>query len=949
MIRNPFTASSRRRGFALLITIVLVAFLVLILVGLATFTRVETQVASNAEALGKARQSALTGLNIAIAKLQRYAGPDASVTARSDFSNGAPLITNNPHITGVWDTTAAGNNPVAWLVSGNESDPADDSVKNQYPGGAVSDPYDTSAANAWVFLAYDNSVGAANAANRIKVAPQSIQVAKSSVPGFDSASAGNVSIGHYAYWVGDEGTKASIGAAPANLASLNYNNSASNGDNWSASPTGDELRARLDQFFQPYHRLDQFFGGLTYPAVAASLRKVGTLEQFRFVVPTAQYNTYLASFHDITPLARGVISRTDAGNAPGAARLRVDWSSSSVAAGNSVTKSYLLQRPSASTAYVSTYPILGRNPVANYWVGPVLSEAGIFFGLDSNGSQLQLNMLITAELWNPYAATLDMGSNTLSVRVRMGGALTFTATDSGVSPTNQHTITVPAGQVFTANIPAAPNLNAGQIVRFQTNASGAFAVGDGELSDTGLGSGATVNPPLTALNVPASGTITIELFENGTGTILQTFLVKNIAGGAVSSPALGDVHAGYGYELRRDLRVWTDPFLAAAVGIGDPHDPRAANFDQADPAGNPFEPLDSGNWASLAATNTDYVAVGNGPPFVVSNPGVILFDLPRQEVTSLAQLRHMPGSKPYAISAGNGIWNTHYVSTVPMDNTLNWDYRTQARPNPYIEVYEPPQVPSGEFDTAVNKLTSLRDPNNSARYQLIRGAFNINSTSVKAWSTLLGASLANWQSNNGPAQNLSGAFFRTPHGAQVLGSANVVPSGSLNDTNTLTAVGRQLTAAEINTLAQQIVTALKANPLNRPFYSLNEFASSNVLTTAIAGANLNNGLTPENRFTAGAITPGDILAAIAPFMSARSDTFKIRAYGDTANPVTGEVNGRVWCEAIVQRVPDLCPAPGHDDAASEDVATVRDADPSQFIFGRKFQIVSFRWLNSDDL
>ena len=45
-----------RGGFALLITVTLLAFLVLLLVSLATLTRVETQVAGNTQQVGKARQ-----------------------------------------------------------------------------------------------------------------------------------------------------------------------------------------------------------------------------------------------------------------------------------------------------------------------------------------------------------------------------------------------------------------------------------------------------------------------------------------------------------------------------------------------------------------------------------------------------------------------------------------------------------------------------------------------------------------------------------------------------------------------------------------------------------------------------------------------------------------------------------------------------------------------------
>lgn len=79
-------APQSRRGFALLITITLVAFLVLILVALATFTRVETQVASNAQKANLARQNALMALNIALGQLQAAAGPDQRVTAIADLA-----------------------------------------------------------------------------------------------------------------------------------------------------------------------------------------------------------------------------------------------------------------------------------------------------------------------------------------------------------------------------------------------------------------------------------------------------------------------------------------------------------------------------------------------------------------------------------------------------------------------------------------------------------------------------------------------------------------------------------------------------------------------------------------------------------------------------------------------------------------------------------------------
>ena len=96
-------AKTRSKGFALLITIMLLAFLVLLLVSLATLTRVETQVASNNQQLAQARQNAMMALNIAIGQLQQYAGPDQRTTARLDMDLAlANTVTASGRWTGVY-------------------------------------------------------------------------------------------------------------------------------------------------------------------------------------------------------------------------------------------------------------------------------------------------------------------------------------------------------------------------------------------------------------------------------------------------------------------------------------------------------------------------------------------------------------------------------------------------------------------------------------------------------------------------------------------------------------------------------------------------------------------------------------------------------------------------------------------------------------------------------
>jgi hypothetical protein len=90
------------------------------------------------------------------------------------------------------------------------------------------------------------------------------------------------------------------------------------------------------------------------------------------------------------------------------------------------------------------------------------------------------------------------------------------------------------------------------------------------------------------------------------------------------------------------------------------------------------------------------------------------------------------------------------------------------------------------------------------------------------------------------------------------------------------------------------------------------------------------------------ITQADILAKIGAGLTARSDTFTIRTYGETVNPATGDIIGRAWCEAVVQRVPEYV------EDTVDAWATPTSGSDSQ-TFGRKFKIISFRWLSPSDI
>jgi hypothetical protein len=72
----------------------------------------------------------------------------------------------------------------------------------------------------------------------------------------------------------------------------------------------------------------------------------------------------------------------------------------------------------------------------------------------------------------------------------------------------------------------------------------------------------------------------------------------------------------------------------------------------------------------------------------------------------------------------------------------------------------------------------------------------------------------------------------------------------------------------------------------------------------------------------------------------RSDTFRIRTYGEVLDPVTGESEGKAWLEAIVQRTP----VPVVARSGSPDEPETVSSD-----LGRRYRIVKVNWLDEDQI
>ena len=190
-----------KAGFALIISLSLMAFVLLLVLSINTLVIVEQKAADIAKQNLSARQNALTGLQIAIGELQQQLGPDQRATASADILD----ITNNPY-TLVWhsdeDKTWDSINK-EWTTSGNIT---------QYPLVSVNpSKLDTLINNSGFFdeSALNNpgspAVGLMTITNPITGALRSLKAEKRPLVNTSGAT-----IGNYAWVAQDESLKANL-------------------------------------------------------------------------------------------------------------------------------------------------------------------------------------------------------------------------------------------------------------------------------------------------------------------------------------------------------------------------------------------------------------------------------------------------------------------------------------------------------------------------------------------------------------------------------------------------------------------------------------------------------------------------------------------------------------------------------------------------------------------
>jgi hypothetical protein len=402
---------------------------------------------------------------------------------------------------------------------------------------------------------------------------------------------------------------------------------------------------------------------------------------------------------------------------------------------------------------------------------------------------------------------------------------------------------------------------------------------------------------------------------------------------------------------------------------------------------------------------------------------VIIYDVPRSPLVSIGQFQHAQLSR-YNFEPGfvvgnsyanpriplrstsnpnfNGIgglnvtdvsfdmnrklWDSYFFSTMAPDyvngSGTSWDRffdgkqlqaGTKTLPNPRM-IFAPDRG-----DTTIDNILTTsgdRAPEAIATRIMIKGAFNINSTSKNAWKTVLasmGASqlpvihpqtgVVTWQN---PA---SARFHRFGH---VL-TSQAYARGASGDGDAFWQGWRRPSDAEIEQLAQEIANEVKARG---PFRSLAEFVNRHPQSSTVAhqqkgalqaaldrtlnanlpasvgkmatqppGSQFSNATSNENTAVGSAayVLQGDVLQSLAPILQARSDYFKIRACGEALDN-NGNVIARAWCEGMVQRYANYIDS---RDASFRTPAEF--TSPTNRAFGRRYQMIAFRWLNQSEI
>ena len=316
-----------------------------------------------------------------------------------------------------------------------------------------------------------------------------------------------------------------------------------------------------------------------------------------------------------------------------------------------------------------------------------------------------------------------------------------------------------------------------------------------------------------------------------------------------------------------------------------------------------------------------------------------------------------------------------------------------AQASPVMEAYVPAGKTAEEIVIELTPTSTNHDVYKKiAAYCLQKGSFNVNCTDANAWGRFLRRSLdgVSIKFTDGSADS-RGGYIGFPS------SSSPTPTVGTSARQTWSGWSRLVLRGQINNLANNFALQVKKRG---PFMSVSDFVNRKVGGSTVTGAHykgavqaavdtmdLNDkveqdvytpvllpGTSPpspnysntnyfattggSNRRStdgiAGSNTQANVLRALAPRLSARSDTFRIRAYGEVRDS-SDNIIAMAMCEALVQRLPEYVdPDTNEDynepwDEYDPDAPVNETLNATNQKYGRRFEIRSFRWLDESEI
>ncbi|MEO8617048.1 MAG: hypothetical protein ABI600_18050 [Luteolibacter sp.] len=345
-------------------------------------------------------------------------------------------------------------------------------------------------------------------------------------------------------------------------------------------------------------------------------------------------------------------------------------------------------------------------------------------------------------------------------------------------------------------------------------------------------------------------------------------------------------------------------------------------------------------------------------------------------------------------------FDDYFVSSIAPETT-DWSGSTIKRPLKTVYQEHLPDamgkrtpLPNAQYlpSARANKEDITADTRHTtiASKLEVDGMFNVNSTSVDAWTSVL----SHARDVNMALFKDSGVSLETNAKGHPLPHTTVagVFSENLNDRK-IFAEPKRLSDAQIKSFANEIVKQIRQRG---PALSLSEFVNRqltidtdpNALAGTIQAAldTLRDSTDPDpsknpfkdlkidtqlvtlpppsqdhgyqfvkagGKYTGEGLpgwpTQADVLRPIAPILSARDDTFVIRTYGTALAEDGKTVIAKAWCEAIVQRTADFTAPDPKLDLADDANLTTGANKATNILFGRHFNIVSIRYLTANEI